>query len=213
MTGRRVQPLAVAALAAALFVPLFVLRGIGAFDFWWWMSANLAVLLALTAAIDRRQLVLIAQDILERPAAKIGWGILAAAGLYAVFFIGNILARRILPFAGSGISQVYGFKAGVSPLRVIFLMSLVIGPGEELFWRGYLQRNFEERWGGWKGFLAATAVYALVHAGSGNPMLVLAAAVCGLFWGYLYLRTKSILLVLISHTIWDLAVFILFPFN
>jgi membrane protease YdiL (CAAX protease family) len=213
MTGRRVQPLAVATLAAALFVPLFVFRGIGAFDFWWWMSANLAILLALTAAIDRRQLVLIAQDILERPAAKIGAGILSAAGLYAVFFVGNILARRILPFAGAGISQVYGFKAGVSPLRVIFLMSLVIGPGEELFWRGYLQRNFQDRWGGWKGFLAATAVYALVHAGSGNPMLVLAAAVCGLFWGYLYLRTKSILLVLISHTIWDLAVFILFPFN
>ena len=92
-------------------------------------------------------------------------------------------------------------------------MTLIIGPGEELFWRGYLQRNFQERWGGWKGFLAATAVYALVHAGSGNPMLVLAAAVCGLFWGYLYLRTKSILLVLISHTIWDLAVFILFPFT
>jgi uncharacterized protein len=213
MTGRRVQPLAVAALAAALFVPLFVVRGIGAFDFWWWMSANLAVLLALTSALDRRQLILFAQDILERPAAKIGLGALAAAALYAVFFVGNIAARRILPFAGSGIAQVYGFKTGVSPLRVIFLMALVIGPGEELFWRGYLQRNFQELWGGWQGFLAATAVYALVHAGSGNPMLVLAAAVCGLFWGYLYLRTKSILLVLISHTIWDLAVFILFPFT
>jgi uncharacterized protein len=213
MTGRRVRPLIVAGLAAAMFVPLFILRGIGAFDFWWWMSANLAVLLALTSVFDRRQLILFAQDILERPAAKIGAGVLAAAGLYAVFFIGNILARRILPFAGSGIAQVYGFKAGASPLRVIFLMTLVIGPGEELFWRGYLQRHFQERWGGVRGFLAATAVYALVHAGSGNPMLVLAAAVCGLFWGYLYLRTKSILLVLISHTIWDLAVFILFPFT
>jgi uncharacterized protein len=213
MTGRRVQPLIVAGLAAAMFVPLFILRGIGAFDFWWWMSANLAVLLALTSVLDRRQLILFAQDILERPAVKIGWGIVAAAALYGVFFAGNILARRILPFAGSGISQVYGFKAGASPLRVIFLMTLVIGPGEELFWRGYLQRNFQELWGGAKGFLAATAVYALVHAGSGNPMLVLAAAVCGLFWGYLYLRTKSILLVLISHTIWDLAVFIFFPFT
>jgi hypothetical protein len=95
----------------------------------------------------------------------------------------------------------------------MFLMVLVIGPGEEVFWRGYLQRHLQDRWGNVPGFLAATALYALVHAGSGNPMLVLAAAVCGLFWGYLYLRSKSILLVLISHTIWDVAVFILFPFT
>jgi len=213
MTDRSRQPLAVALLAAALFVPLFIVRGIGAFDFWWWMSVNLAALLVLTAAIDPRQLIGLASDILDRPSTKIGLGLLAAAALYAVFFAGNILARRILPFAGSGIAQVYGFKAGVSPLRVIFLMVLVIGPGEEVFWRGYLQRHLQARWGGGRGFLAATALYALVHAGSGNPMLVLAAAVCGLFWGYLYLRTKSILLVLISHTIWDLAVFILFPFT
>jgi len=213
MMDRSRQPLVIAVLAAALFIPLFVLRGIGAFDFWWWMSANLTVLLVLTAAIDPRQLIVLANDILDRPSTKIGLGLLAAAGLYAVFFAGNILARRLLPFAGSGISRVYGFQAGVSPLRVIFLMVLVIGPGEELFWRGYLQRNFQDRWGGGRGFLAATALYTLVHAGSGNPMLVLAAAVCGLFWGYLYLRTKSVLLVLISHTIWDLAVFILFPFT
>jgi hypothetical protein len=43
-------------------------------------------------------------------------------------------------------------------------------------------------------------------------MLVLAAAVCGLFWGVLYLRTGSILLVAVSHTLWDIAVFVLFPF-
>jgi len=213
MTDRSRRPYLVAVLAAALFVPLFVVRGLGAFDFWWWMSADIAVLLVLTASIDRRQLAAIAADIVDRPAVKIGLGLLAAVGLYAVFFAGNILARRILPFAGAGISQVYGFKTGASPLRVIFLMALVIGPGEELFWRGYLQRNFQDRCGGFGGFLLATALYTLVHAGSGNPMLVLAAAVCGLFWGYLYLRTKSVLLVLISHTVWDLAVFILFPFT
>lgn len=213
MTDRSRRPYLIAVLAAALFVPLFVVRGLGTFDFWWWMSADIAVLLVLTASIDRRQLAAIASDIVDRPAVKIGLGLLAAIGLYAVFFAGNILARRILPFAGAGISQVYGFKTGASPLRVIFLMALVIGPGEELFWRGYLQRNFQDRCGGFGGFLLATALYTLVHVGSGNPMLVLAAAVCGLFWGYLYLRTKSVLLVLISHTVWDLAVFILFPFT
>jgi membrane protease YdiL (CAAX protease family) len=44
-------------------------------------------------------------------------------------------------------------------------------------------------------------------------MLVLAAAVCGLFWGVIYLKTRSVLLVAVSHTLWDLAVFILVPFR
>ena len=122
MTDRSRQPLFVAALAAALFVPLFIFRRLGAFDFWWWMSADIAVLLVVTAVIDRGS---------SRPSrptssivrpSKIGMGLLAAAALYGVFFGGNVLVREILPFAGTGHSRVYGFKAGVSPLRVIFLL-------------------------------------------------------------------------------------------
>ena len=44
-------------------------------------------------------------------------------------------------------------------------------------------------------------------------MLVLAAGVCGLFWGFLYLRTGSLLINLVSHTAWDIAIFLLFPMN
>ena len=61
--------------------------------------------------------------------------------------------------------------------------------------------------------LAATALYAVVHLSSGNPMLILAALVCGLFWGLLYQRTGSITLVVISHTAWNLTVFLGFPFS
>jgi hypothetical protein len=80
-----------------------------------------------------------------------------------------------------------------------------------LFWRRLLQRRLEDLWGGWKGCLAAAALYTAVHAGSGNPLLVLAAGVCGLFWGYLYLRFRSVVLNAVSHALWDAAVFILWP--
>jgi len=42
---------------------------------------------------------------------------------------------------------------------------------------------------------------------------VLAAALCGVFWGYLYLRLRSVWLNVISHLVWDLAVFMFFPFS
>jgi len=196
-----------------LFVPLFIFHAAGPLDFWWWMSLNIVLAVGLGAALDRSYLPACCGDLRSGPGRKIALGLLASAGLYAVFFVGNVLARKILPFAGAGIGAVYGFKSSASLARIVVLMTLLIGPGEEVFWRGFLQRRWQERFGPDRGFLAATALYTAVHAGSGNAMLVIAAAVCGLFWGYLYRRTGSLLLVVVSHTAWDLAVFVLFPFG
>ena len=90
-------------------------------------------------------------------------------------------------------------------------MALVIGPGEELFWRGFLQRRLQAQAGPGRGLVLATLLYAAVHIASSNPILVLAAFVCGLFWGLLYLRYQSMLLNMLSHLIWDLAIFLLLP--
>jgi len=207
-----VRSILIALLAAALFVPLFILRSIGPVDFWWWMSVNLVLLIGLSRAADKSFSSLILSDLRAKPAWKIFMGILAALFLYGIFFAGNGLARQLLPFAGKGIGQVYGFKTGASPLRIILLMVFLIGPGEEVFWRGFLQRRWQTLFGSVAGWLMTATVYALVHAGSGNLMLVLAAGVGGLFWGALYLRFRSILLVAASHAIWDILVFIVAPF-
>jgi membrane protease YdiL (CAAX protease family) len=208
----RLKDFSLGAAAVLLFVPLFVFQSLGPLDFWWWMSLNLVLLIGLGAAVDSSFFSALKADLLSGTAKKISLGVVSAVGLYAFFFVGNLISRRILPFAGAGIAEVYGFKAEASTIRIVLLMAFLIGPGEELFWRGFLQRRWQERFGRGPGFLAAAALYALVHVGSGNPMLVLAAAVCGLFWGALYLRTGSILLVAVSHTLWDIAVFVLFPF-
>jgi membrane protease YdiL (CAAX protease family) len=201
-----------AVAAAALFVPLFIGRGFGPLDFWWSMSGAILILIVMAAALDRDYPASLLRDLRSGALNKLAWGLLAAAALYGVFWIGNEASRWLFPFAGSGIERVYGFKAGAALPRIVLLMALIIGPGEEIFWRAYLQRRWQARFGRWPGFLAAASLYALVHIAGGNVMLVLAAAVCGLFWGFLYMRTGSVLLVAVSHTVWDLAVFVLWPF-
>jgi len=178
----------VAVLAAFVFVPLFVFQRIGSFDFWWWMSLNVAVVVCAAFILDKSYFNLILVDLKQGLGKKLGLGFLSAVILYAVFFIGNEAARWIFPFAGDDIQGIYSFKSQASVLRIVFSMILLIGPGEELFWRGYLQRIWERRFGRMGGYLLAGCFYALVHAASGNIMLVLAAGVCGLFWGFLYLR-------------------------
>ena len=200
-------------LAVVLFLPLFVTRGLGALDFWWWISANLIILIAIAAFFDSTWRSSIRRDLSGSIHFKIGMGILSALFLYLVFAIGNFFSRNIFSFAGSGIQDVYAFKMGASRLRIAVLMIFIIGPGEELFWRGFLQRSFQKKIGNYPGFILATGIYTLVHLGSGNVMLVLAAGVCGLFWGYLYLRYGSITLNIVSHTLWDVTVFLWLPFN
>jgi membrane protease YdiL (CAAX protease family) len=104
-------------------------------------------------------------------------------------------------------------KQDAAPIRIGLLMLLVIGPGEELFWRGYLQRRLGLKYGKMTGFILATALYTAVHIATGNMVLVLAAFICGVFWGWLYMRYKSMIINVVSHTVWDIGVFLLLPFS
>ena len=199
-------------LALVLFVPLFAFRRIGPLDFWWWMGGNIFLAVAFGFLRDGSYGRLFRDDLRSAAGKKILLGILSALLLYGIFFAGNTASRTLLPFADSGIAQVYDFKQGASVLRIVLLMGLIIGPGEELFWRGYLQRFWQSRFGRIPGFAASVLLYTLIHSASGNLMLILAAGVCGFFWGALYLRYRSVVILVVSHTLWDLMVFLVFPF-
>ena len=68
-------------------------------------------------------------------------------------------------------------KEGESPWLLAALMLVLIGPAEEIFWRGYVQNALSKRWSPNVGFIVTTLVYALVHIWSFNFMLVMAAAI------------------------------------
>jgi membrane protease YdiL (CAAX protease family) len=196
-----------------LFSILFVFRGIGRFDFWWWFASNILVLVTLTLLFDKEYLSLIRNDFKNNLVKKIFIGFISAAILYLVFYIGQVFSQKIFPFAERGIADVYMFKESASAIKITLLLLFVTSPGEELFWRGFLQRSYGNRYGKTAGLIIVTACYTLVHAGSGNPMLVLAAFLCGLYWGLLYMWKKSVVINITSHTLWALAVFVVFPFT
>jgi membrane protease YdiL (CAAX protease family) len=198
-------------VAAALFGPLMAWRRLGPLDFWWGMSASVAGLVILSAVVDKTQRSSLLQDWKEGLAQKIGLGVLSALVLYGVFWGGNAISRAVFPAAAKDIGAVYAFRQDASIIRIGLLIVFVIGPGEELFWRGFLQRRWQKRLGLRSSWLLAAGFYALVHIGSGNLMLVLSALVCGLYWGALYARFRSAIMVAVSHTLWDLLIFIIFP--
>lgn len=203
---------AAGAVAATLFIALFRFKRLGPLDFWAWLSLNIVIVVALAFLIDPGYAKRIREDLRSGLIRKIGLGAVSAAALYGIFAVGRIVALRIFPFAAAGIGSVYALKAGAPALRIALLVGLVIGPGEELFWRGFFQERTGATTSPVLGFALTALLYTAVHLASGNVMLVLAAAVCGVFWGWLYRRFRSPVLNVVSHTLWDLAVFVVFPF-
>ncbi|MCX6145762.1 MAG: CPBP family glutamic-type intramembrane protease, partial [Candidatus Kapabacteria bacterium] len=56
-------------------------------------------------------------------------------------------------------------------------------------------------------------LYMLVHIWAMNPMLLLAALVLGLHWGYMYYKFGSLIPGIISHSLWDTIIFVILPIS
>lgn len=147
---------------------------------------------------------------------KIGWtdtiiGITSAVLLWVVFYIGDVASKWMFDFAAPQVSNIYQLKTNQNLVFVGLALAFIIGPAEEVFWRNYLQGSLTEKYGKYIAFIVTTIVYALVHIWSFNFMLVMAALVCGGFWGLMYMFRRNLTANIISHSLWDVAVFLIFP--
>jgi membrane protease YdiL (CAAX protease family) len=139
------------------------------------------------------------------------WGTLSAAVLYGIFFIGNGMAQLIIPGAGTQVGGIYDLGTGTDRALIFMLLCFITGPGEEIFWRGFLQDKLMQRFGDLRGFAAATLIYGSVHIFSMNLILIAAALIAGAFWGGLYLWRRDLGMVIVSHSLWSAFIFAVFP--
>ena len=139
-------------------------------------------------------------------------GIGLAAALWGIFWLGEFFSTLLFDFARPQVDMIYGMKEGENPWVLTVLMLLIIGPAEEIFWRGYLQNNLSKKWNPNIGFIVTTLMYGLVHISKFNFMLIMAAAVAGFVWGLAYrFFPERLGAIVLSHALWDCAVFIWFP--
>jgi membrane protease YdiL (CAAX protease family) len=139
---------------------------------------------------------------------------LASAGLlYVIFWSGKTISSTIMPFAASQINSIYEKGVGTHTGIIACLLFFITGPCEEIYWRGFLQKNLAVRFGPWQGWLLATVIYTGVHIWSFNLMLIGAAGVAGAFWGAMFWRYKNLAPVIISHSVWSTVIFAVFPMS
>ena len=203
MSYRLTALIATVVLATALWFVTFYLTWA---SFWIKISLSAAILATLSLGLEPRR-----QNLFAFNWRAVISGLLSAVVLYGIFWAGKQISALLFPFSASQIGSIYDKGAGTSMGTIALLLFLVTGPCEEIYWRGYLQRNLMERFGNGAGWALATTVYAAVHIWSLNFMLIGAAAVAGAFWGALYWRLKALPPVIVSHSVWSTVIFAVFP--
>ena len=149
------------------------------------------------------------QDLLMTHQGILVLGAGSAVVLFMAFVILGVVARR-LPAIGSGTTEAFGRAGGMSTIAS-FLVLFIVVSAEELFWRGFVQGRLADELGSQRGYRLALLGHVLCHLLTFNLALAAAAAICGGLWGWFRLRTGSLVPGLISHLLWTLLMYHVYP--
>ena len=129
----------------------------------------------------------------------IGIGLLVGIGLFVISGVAfglmselgysqdNVLAERLSDLIGKNILY-------------IFIIALFAGLSEEIFFRGFLQRNI--------GIIPASIIFGIVHIGYLTIAQVIGPLILGLIWGLLLNKTDNLAAPISSHFIINFLSFI-----
>ena len=165
--------------------------------FWDRMTLTGLVLGGLAVASERD-----ARTVKLSPGAVVA-GLGSAAGLYAIFQVGDRMARAVMPQGADEIGDIYALRSLRPRDELAARLGLVIGPAEELFWRGFVQPR--------AGFVPATLLYGGAHVVTENATLVAAATIAGAYWGLLRALGMPLGALVVSHVAWDIWIFLVAP--
>jgi membrane protease YdiL (CAAX protease family) len=122
---------------------------------------------------------------------------------------GQYVINQLLQWANFSPGANQAVTAGVGdPLYYLLMVPvslLLVGPAEELLFRGAVQGRLRESWGRWPAIILATVLFGLIHipavsGGFGAQLsYALLAGVLGLVLGYLYDYTQNIVVPSVIH--------------
>jgi uncharacterized protein len=167
-----------------------------------------------TTGVALGGLALLANPKLRRTrigAREVALGAASAVALYATFKAGDRFARRFVPGGDDQIRDIYSLRELAPRGETAARLVTIIGPAEELFWRGLVQEALMRRYGRWTGAAIAALAYSAVHVTTGNFTLMGAAGVAGAHWCALYAAGVPIGALIVSHCAWDVWIFLVQP--
>ncbi|WP_458186788.1 CPBP family intramembrane glutamic endopeptidase [Haladaptatus sp. NG-WS-4] len=135
--------------------------------------------------------------------SDLGWTV----GGFVVFYGGLIAVSLVLATFGIQSAQSELTTLGEQDPRVFLLLIplsfLLIGPGEELLYRGVVQERLRESFGRWPAIALASLIFAFVHVfslqGAGKLVYLSILFVLSPILGAAYEYTRNLLVPVLIH--------------
>jgi membrane protease YdiL (CAAX protease family) len=129
--------------------------------------------------------------------------IIGAGGWFASVAV-TFLLCSIVPFeVPEWFTKMVTATSSVDLYHLLILTWVLVGPCEELFFRGFVQEVFAAWKGPVAGVIAGSILFGLAHF---NPLLwfrTIPTAFLGLIYGIVYAKRKSLLPVAVAHSLND----------
>ncbi len=131
---------------------------------------------------------------------------------FIVVVLNDALWTPLIPGGSSGMSDVDVTITPQDPLQLVLLvasMMFIIGPTEEMLFRGFSQQGLEARLDPRHALLISAMLFTMVHVigGIGDvftfpflfpPYFLLSLVLCGIYW-----KTKDLNLMIFVHGMYD----------
>lgn len=144
-------------------------------------------------------------------ASNLAIAIFSGIMMYGLFSIGKMGSAFLFPNMLDEVADLY-MKIQPQLSWHFVVLFLIIIPGEELFWRGYIQKNIKAKF---DNKLVAIVISSLLYTSANlytfNPLFLLATFAGGVVWGTLYMWKRNIFLTILSHLVFNLFLLVLFP--
>lgn len=124
------------------------------------------------------------------------------------------LGYEIVPMLSFKIAKpITKFLNDFAPAHIghYVLLIFIIIIGEELFWRGYVQQLLKSMMKTSLAVVTTALLSAIVLLPSGFTPGMMAAFTVSLLWGFLYEWKRSMPLIIITHTVFILLLFLVLP--
>lgn len=194
--------LAFAVVGVAVFERLLLLVGLSV------VLQAVGFAVVAVAYLARRDVGIAFLRIRRPTLADVGWTVAGLAALFVGHLALNLLVARFGP-PDPGTHQLIelGRRQPDVLLLLVPLSLFVVGPGEEVLFRGVVQTRLVEAYGTAAGVVAASALFAVAHLpsyGSGSVAVPIGALfVLSLVFGTVYEVTDNLLVPAAVHGVYN----------
>lgn len=138
------------------------------------------------------------------------YGLMFGTAIYAVLASGYLIFDALPLNVEGPVAALQTLFAPTSIWHYLLLMFVIV-PGEELFWRGYIQQQLKKYMRLPFAIVGASLLFGAALAFSGIWPGVVAGIVAGMLLGLLYEWKRSMPLLIITHLVVLVFLFIILP--